>query len=163
MSCTNSGVREKNKKKKIFFLLHVVRSEKSSKNACFFELQKCAKHRKKGGPHLPLLGDPPIYTVFKMPPAHSDFLAPTHQEIFAKISSSSSVAKKIIAIDKKKFYFFFFKNAIMKTHEKKWFFFHLFRRLRSSDAISMDRKIFWYRDDVLKNISLGAEGLYEKL
>jgi hypothetical protein len=27
----------------------------------------------------------------------------------------------------------------------------------------MDRKIFWYRDDVLKNISLGAEGLYEKL
>ena len=107
MSCTNSGVREKNKKKKIFFLLHVVRSEKSSKNTCFFELQKCAKHRKKGGPHLPLLGDPPIYTVFKMPPAHSDFLAPTHQEIFAKISSSSSVAKKIFMISKKKFYFFF--------------------------------------------------------
>jgi hypothetical protein len=107
MSCTSSGVRQKNKKKKIFFLLHVVRSEKSSKNACFFELQKCAKHRKKGGPHLPLLGDPPIYTVFKMPPAHSDFLAPTHQEIFAKISSSSSVAKKIFMISKKKFYFFF--------------------------------------------------------
>ena len=123
MSCTNSGVREKNKKKKIFFLLHVVRSEKSSKNACFFELQKCAKHRKKGGPHLPLLGDPPIYTVFKMPPAHSDFLAPTHQEIFAKISSSSSVAKKIIAIIKKNFIFFFKRSDYEKRMKKNDFFF----------------------------------------
>src|SRR5580698_4365116 len=80
MSCTNSGVRKKNKKRKIFFLLHVVRSEKSSKNTCFFELQKCAKHRKKGGPHLPLLGDQTIYTVFKMPPSHSFFsLAPTEK------------------------------------------------------------------------------------
>src|SRR5580693_2915820 len=107
MSCTNSGVREKNKKKKIFFLLHVVRSEKSVKNACFFELQKCAKHRKKGGPHLPLLGDPPIYTVFKMPPAHSDFLTPTRKKILQIFLPAPPSKKKIFIIYKKKILFFF--------------------------------------------------------
>lgn len=119
-----------------------MRSEKSSKNTCFFELQKCAKHRKKGGPHLPLLGDPPIYTVFKMPPAHSDFSLPPTKKILQNFLPAPPSHEKIFAIGKKKIFFFFQGANVFFCDEKKYFFFIERQTMRSVELCFVGAKIF---------------------
>jgi hypothetical protein len=113
-----------------------VRSEKSSKNTCFFELQKCAKHRKKGGPHLPLLGDPPIYTVFKMPPAHSDFSLPPTEKILQNFLPAPPSHEKIFAIMKKNFFFFLRGENVFFVMKKIPFFSSNVRRCVASSYVS---------------------------
>jgi hypothetical protein len=42
------------------------------------------------------LGDPPIYTVFKMPPAHSDFSLPPTEKILQNFLPAPPSRKKIL-------------------------------------------------------------------